>query len=125
MRKALLALGVLLVAPSLGSNLSAQSAPPSAVHGTSTCSSGLRGGGPNCLPTRRLLIVVTVNGSAPSPQIQSLIGLAASAGGAFALTPKNATASDSSVYAVLNVTRDGNGNYRIERESFGCWREIS
>lgn len=117
MSKGLLALTALLLLPRVGANLSAQSVPLTVSRGT--CSGGLRGGGPDCQSDRRLLVVVTLNGSAPSPLIQSIIGMAAGAGGAFALTPQNATASDSSVYAVLNVSRDASGNYRIDESLAG------
>jgi hypothetical protein len=48
-----------------------------------------------------------------------IIGLGSSAGGAFALTPGNATSADSTLYAVLNVTRDGQRNYRIDEKMAG------
>src|SRR5437868_2251977 len=85
----------------------------------STCSSGLRGGGPECAADHRLLVVVRLNGAAAPASLLSIIALASSAGGAFALTPANATPADSAVYAVLDLTRDAAGNYRIAESTAG------
>ncbi len=83
------------------------------------CSGGLRGGGPDCPPDHRLLIVVRLNGAAAPASLLSIVALAASAGGAFALMPANATSADSAVYAVLDLTRDASGNYRIAESTAG------
>src|SRR5690242_7001231 len=85
----------------------------------SRCTSGLSGGGPDCAPDRRLLIAVTMNGAAASGEVVSIVALAASAAGVFALTPENATAADSAMYGVLNFTRDAQGNYRIDQSIAG------
>ena len=45
--------------------------------------------------------------------------MAASAGGAFALNPTNATAADSLLYAVMAVRRDAKGNYRFDQSIAG------
>ena len=121
MRKAFLgAVSVLLISHPIASPLRAQSTASGAPRLISKCSSGLRGGGPECAQDRRLLIVVTVNGSVPSPVMLSVIGIASISGGAFALTPSNATSVDSVVYAVLNVTRDAELSYRIDRSIAGA-----
>src|SRR3954463_13608459 len=81
----------------------------------SKCSSGHQGGGPNCAADRRLLIAVTLNGSQPSPDVLFVVSIAASASGAFALDPSDATKLDSAVYALMSVKRDSQGNYRVDR----------
>jgi hypothetical protein len=45
--------------------------------------------------------------------------MGAMAGGAFALTPDNATEADSAIYAVLNVRLDAEGNYRVDQSLAG------
>jgi hypothetical protein len=61
-----------------------------------------------------------MNGSEPSPALRSIIGMGSIAGGVFALTPNNATAADSAFFAVMNLTRDAAGNYRIDRSIAGA-----
>jgi len=61
-----------------------------------------------------------MNGAEPSPELMSVIDMGSITGGAFALTPSNATAADSAIYAVMNVTRDADGNYRIEQSIAGA-----
>jgi hypothetical protein len=120
MRKTFLAaVSVLLCSHDIASPLGAQSTASSAPRSVSRCSSGLRGGGPECAQGRRLLIVVTMNGSEPSPGLLTIVSMASSAGGVFALTPSNATSADSAVYAVMNVTRDA-ANYRIDQSIAGA-----
>jgi hypothetical protein len=120
MKKVFLAATFALLSHHIGaSSLLAQSKSPSAPKSTSSCSSGLRGGGPECAPDRRLLVAVTVNGAEPSPGVLSIVAMAASAGGAFALNPTNATAADSLLYAVMAVRRDAKGNYRFDQSVAG------
>lgn len=119
MTKALFALGALLLSPGFVSNLPGQSVTPSAPRSISNCASDLRGGGLDCALNRRMLIVVTLNGSEPSGALLNVIAMAAPSAGVFALTPQNATASDSAFYAVINVRRDPDGNYRIDRSIAG------
>jgi hypothetical protein len=119
MRKAVLAAVSVILCSAMITPLGAQSIASSPQQSISKCSSGLRGGGPDCAQDRRLLIVVTMNGSEPSPELFGIIGLGSSTGGAFALTTSNATAADSAVYAVMSMTRDVEGNYRIDRRVAG------
>ncbi len=120
MKKIFLSTTLVLFAQHIdSSSLMAQSNSPSAPRGISRCSSGLRGGGPDCLPDRRLLVAVTMNGNQPSPATRGIIGMAASAGGAFALDESNATPADSAIYAVMNVKRDAEGNYRFDESIAG------
>lgn len=114
MRKVFLATALVLLSHHIvASPLLAQATSPSATRTISKCSSGLRGGGPDCASDRRLLVAVTMNGSEPSPEVLTIVAIAASASGAFALNPTNATDVDSAVYAVMSVRRDGRGNYRL------------
>ena len=120
MRKAFLtAVLVFIYSPAVASDLVAQSTAASPPRSISSCSSGLRGGGPKCALDRRLLVDVTMNGSEPSPEISTILAMASSAGGAFALTPSNATSADSALYAVMKVTRNADGNYRIDQRIAG------
>lgn len=112
------ATSLILATPSVASTLLAQASSPSA-RSISTCSSGLRGGGPDCAPDRRLLVVVTMNGTEASPDVLTVVGMAASSGGAFGLTPTNATPADSTIYAVMSIRRDSQRNYRIDRSMMG------
>ena len=118
MRKVVLAATFVLL--SHHNHLLAQTDSRSAPRPISSCSSGLRGGGPDCAPDRRLLVAVTVNGSEPSPVILMIVSTAASASGAFALNPSNATEADSAVYAVMSVRRDAQGNYRLDQSIAGA-----
>ena len=119
MKKVFLATFVLLSFHVVASKLPGQSNSPSAPRTISKCSSGLRGGGPDCAPDRRLLVAVTMNGTEPSPVVLTIVAMAASASGAFALTPSNATPADSSIYAVMAVTRDVEGKYRLDQSMAG------
>jgi len=120
MKKAFLAaVAVSLSAHAVALRLVGQVTPSSPPRSISRCSSGLPGGGPECATDRCLLIVVTMNGAEASPAMLGVIGMASSSSGAFALSPGNATSADSAVYAVMNVTRDAQGNYRIDRSIAG------
>ena len=113
------ATSLILATHIVSSTLLAQASSPSTPISISTCSSGLRGGGPDCAPDRRLLVAVTMNGTEPSSDILSVVGMAASSGGAYALTPTDATAGDSTTYAVISISRDSERNYRIDRSMTG------
>jgi hypothetical protein len=95
--------------------LSAQS-PPGLI---ATCSSGLSGGGPNCPLDRRLLIDVRRHGEGAPPELYGVVQLGASAAELFQLTPEQATTADSTLYAILDVTRDASGQYSIEKSISG------
>ena len=113
------ATSLILATHSVASTLPAQASSPSAPRSISTCSSGLRGGGPDCAPDRRLLVVVTMNGTEASPEVLTIVAMAASSGGAFALTPTNATPADSTIYAVMSLRRDSRGNSRLDQSMMG------
>jgi hypothetical protein len=113
------ATSLILVTLSVASTLLAQASSPSAPRSISKCSSGLRGGGPDCAPDRRLLVAVTMNGTEPSAEVLTIVGMAASSSGAFALTSTNATPTDSTIYAVMSIRRDSQGNYRLDRSMMG------
>jgi len=120
MKKAVLAAGLILLSPgALPSPLNAQSNSPSSAN-VSTCSGGLRGGGPECAPDRRLLVVVTLNGGQAPPKMLHVVGLGAMAGGAFALSPYKATPADSAIYGVIDVSRGADGSYRIDERTAGA-----
>lgn len=119
MKKLFLTATLVLCSHIATSSLLAQAKPPDAPRSISRCSSGLRGGGPQCALDRRLLIAVTLNGTEPSPQIRTIIAMAASAAGAFALDQTNATTADSAIYAVMAVRRDAEGNYRLDQSIAG------
>ena len=120
MRRAFLAVATILFSPGiLLSTCLAQSNAPPPPRSISRCASNLRGGGPDCAPDRRLLIVVTLNGADAPPQILQIVGMGAIAAGAFALSPDNATPTDSAIYAITAVTRDAEGNYRVEQRMAG------
>jgi hypothetical protein len=112
------ATSLILATQSIASTLPAQANSPSATS-VSTCSSGLRGGGPDCAPDRRLLVAVTMNGAEPPPEVLTVVGMAAGLGGAYALTPTNATLADSTIYAVMSISRDSQRNYRIDQGMMG------
>jgi hypothetical protein len=95
--------------------LSAQSAPRL----IATCSSGLSGGGPKCPLDRRLLIDVRRHGEGAPWELYEVVHLGASAADVFQLTPDQATTVDSTLYAILDVTRDTSGQYRIENSITG------
>ena len=84
-----------------------------------TCSSGLSGGGPSCQLDRRLLMDVRRHGEGAPPELYEVVEMGASAAGVFRLAPEQATKVDSSLYAVLDVTRDVSGQYRIEESIAG------
>ena len=120
MNKAFLAASILLLfSTPLATPLIAQSKSPNPPRRISSCASNLRGGGPNCAPDRRLLIVVTLNGAEAPPEILQIVGMGSMAAGAFALTPSNATPTDSAVFAVMDVSRDAQGNYRLDQRIAG------
>ena len=120
MKKVFLAATFVVLANHIAaSDLLAQANAPSTPRSISKCSSGLQGGGPDCAPDRRLLVAVTMNGTEPSPVVLTIVAMAASASGAFALTPTNATTADSSIYAVMTLKRDAEGNYRLDQSMAG------
>jgi hypothetical protein len=120
MKSAFLAATFVLVSHYVdSSSLLAQTNSPSAPRSISRCSSGLRGGGPECAPDRRLLIALTMNDSDPPPVMLTIVAVASNASGAFALDRTNATTADSAIYAVLTVQRDLEGNYRFDRSMAG------
>ena len=120
MKKAFLVAGLVFLSPDIvAPALLAQSNVPNPPRSISSCSSGLRGGGPNCALGRRLLIVVMLNGAEAPAELTQIVGMGAVAGGAFARTPSNATAADSAVYGVLELSRDAEGNYRVEQSTRG------
>jgi hypothetical protein len=120
MKRAILAVSLVFLSIDVfPSPIVAQSNAPSSPRPASTCSSGLRGGGPDCAPSRRLLIVVRLNGAEAPVAMLQIASMGASAGGAFALDSRNATTADSALYAVIDLRRDAQGNYRVERSTAG------
>jgi len=113
---ALLGLPLVLV-PAV--DLEGQSTSPSTPRQTSFCASGLAGGGPECAPERRLLIDVRRHGTGAAQELEGAVDLASNGAGLFRLTPEQATATDSLIYAVLDVDRDSSGAYRIETSIAG------
>jgi hypothetical protein len=99
--------------------LSAQSATQSPPRVTATCSSGFSGGGPKCPLARRLLIDVRRHGEGAPPELYGVVHLGASTAELFQLTPEQATPADSTLYAILDVTRDASGEYSIEESIAG------
>lgn len=95
--------------------LDAQQTAPPATKPISSCTSGKPGGGPDCALDRRLLIDVRRHGAGAPEELGAVVELGAYSGGAFRLTPDNATSADSAIYVVLVVERDSSGEYRIER----------
>ena len=121
MKKVFLAVTFMILANhTVALALLAQANSPSQPRSISKCSSGLRGGGPDCAADRRLLVAVTLNGSEPSPEVLFVVAIAASASGAFALDPSDATKVDSAVYAVMTIRRDSQGNYTLDRSVAGA-----
>jgi hypothetical protein len=120
MKRAILAASLVFLSVDVFPSLVlAQSNAPTSARAVSTCSSGLRGGGANCAPERRLLIVVTLNGAEAPARIRNVVDAGASAGGAFALDSRDATARDSAAYGVIDVKRDAQGNYRVDQRATG------
>ena len=99
--------------------LMAQSTTKSPPELIGTCSSGLSGGGPSCQLDRRLLIDVRRHGEGAPPELYEVVEMGASAAGVFPLTPERATKVDSSLSAVVDVTRDASGQYSIEESIAG------
>lgn len=93
--------------------LGAQQTTTPAARSISSCTSGKPGGGPDCALDRRLLIDVRTHGTDAS-NLYGVIALSASSGGAFRLTPDQATSADSAVYSVIDVQRESSGAFRIE-----------
>ena len=83
------------------------------------CGSGLRGGGPECPPDRRLLIDLRRRGDGAPLELREVVAIGATQGGAFRLTPDQATFADSVLYAIIDVDRDASGNHRIETRAIG------
>jgi hypothetical protein len=120
MKKAILAVSLVFLSFDVfPSPLAAQSTAPSSPRPISSCSSGLRGGGPDCAPSGRLLIVVRLNGAEAPVAMLEIAAMGTSSGGAFALNSRNATTADSALYGVIDLTRDSQGNYRIEQSTAG------
>jgi hypothetical protein len=87
----------------------------------SSCSRGLSGGGPDCALDRRLLIDLRLHGKGATPDIATVVDIGASAGGVFALTPAYSTTADSVAFAIVDVTRDTVGTYRIDARMTGLF----
>jgi hypothetical protein len=115
MRKILPA-GILAFAATIAISvgLSAQTLPPPPPHVFATCATGLSGGGPGCPLDRRLLIDVTRHGAGAPGQVEQAVSEGASIAEVFRLSPDQATAADSTLYAIIDVQRDAAGQYRIE-----------
>jgi len=98
--------------------LTAQSATPPSAKLIGSCSSGLSGGGRDCRLDHRLLIDLRRQGPGAPPELDEVVSMGALIAEAFRLTPEQATAADSTVYAILDVKRDAGGEYTIV-ESIG------
>jgi hypothetical protein len=99
--------------------LGAQQPTPPTSKSISSCSSGRPGGGPDCAVDRRLLIDVRLRGAGAPEELGMVVSIGANSGGAFRLTPNQATSADSAVYGVIVVERDSSGEYRIEQSLQG------
>jgi len=100
-------------------SLSAQSPAPPPPHSRATCATGLSGGGPGCPLDRRLLIEVRRHGAGAPAPVEQAVHEGASIAGVFRLSPDQATAADSTLYAIIDVQRDAAGQYRIEQSIAG------
>ena len=103
----------------VSAGLSAQSPAPPPPHTIATCATGLSGGGPGCPVDRRLLIEVRRHGAGAPSQVEQAVAEGASAAQVFRLSPGQATAADSTLYAIIDVERDAAGQYRIEQSISG------
>jgi hypothetical protein len=103
----------------VSAGLSAQSPAPPPPHLIATCASGLSGGGPGCPLDRRLLIEVRRHGAGAPSQVEQAVHEGASIAEVFRLSPDQAMAADSTLYAILDVQRDAAGQYRIEQSISG------
>jgi hypothetical protein len=103
----------------ISAGLSAQSPPPPPPHLIATCATGLSGGGPGCPLDRRLLIEVRRHGAGAPGQVEQAVHEGASIAEVFRLSPDQATAADSTLYAIIDVQRDSAGQYRIEQSISG------
>ena len=99
--------------------LSAQSTTSPSAKPIGSCSSGLSGGGPGCRPERRLLIDIRRHGEGAPTELRDVVAMGASAAGIFSLNSDQATAADSTLYAVIDVRRAASGQYRIEQSITG------